>query len=773
MGVPAQRSLWPLLFAIFIGALVFRFLPVRWVFQPDGVRFYDSDSYYHMRRVWMCIEHFPRVPIHDPFENHPFGGVTMWPPLHDALITAVILAFGGRHPSVRLVESVGAVAPAVLGALAIFPLYTIGRRLLGRREGLIAAALMAIQPAHILYSAVGRPDQHVTEILLSALLYASVLGFSAFASAERRGRWTIWWPRVLAGITATAAVLVWMGSLLFVCIAAGFGGLALVGRIRAAARPIAPLARDFAWFLAIHVATLAAGSAYLLAGMEVENTYVSFSWFQAHFSGLLAVAFLVATLTLVAIRDGLTPALRTLAAPLAALALVALLLVPTRLGGTIGIAINAIHHVNKTTTEVASSDSSHHLLSYNALWLRSIQEYTPLLYPNGKLDPRWALDYVGPILFLAPISLTWLLVRRRGAPREMRWLVAVWTIGVAAMALSQVKYVYLASSLAALLVADLVGEVWYWGGRLRWPDGVRSLAASVAAVALVTPGLRYLSHFNAGYVDLPEHQRAALLALREFSPDPGSFTDPAAKPSYGVMGFWDLGNYAEYLCRRPVVANNNGYGFDDSIAFFLAPTEDDAIAILERRDVRYVVASDLVADIATLHEQLTGSLTPYFRADASRRLTLEPPFAGLVYARLFFGDGTPLAAESGGPLERFRLVYEAPGRPVVRLGRIVAPSKIFERVAGARVAGNGFEPGSSVVLRTALTSNLGRSWVDERSATVAPDGTFMIRLPYGAADGLPVRPTSWTLSNHSGATLPLVIPEEAALSGAMIEVHAP
>lgn len=771
MGTTA-RPVWPILLALFAGALLFRFLPARWVFQPDGVRFYDSDSYYHMRRVWMCLDHFPRVPIRDPFENHPFGGVTMWPPLHDTVIAAAILALGGRQPSPRLVETVGAIAPAILGALAVFPLYLIGRRLLGRREGLIAAALMAIQPAHVLYSAVGRPDQHVTEILLSALLYASLLGFASFEIEQRRSPRASWGPRILAGITATSAVLVWMGSLLFVCIAVGFGGLALLGRARATAKPIVPLAQDFAWFLVFHVVTLAAGTAYLLAGMEVENTYVSFSWFQAHFSLLLAFGFLGGALALVALRDGIARGVRALVPQLAILAVVAALLVPTKLGGTIAITVNAVRHVNKTTTEVASSDSSHHLLSYNALWLRSIQEYTPLLFPDGKLDPRWALDYVGPILFLAPLTALWFLRGRRGAPLEARWLVVVWMVGVAGMALSQVKYVYLASSLACVLIAHLLGETWNLGERFRWPRGVTSLAAAILAVALLAPGLRYLSHFNAGYVDLPEHQRAALLALGELSPEPGSFTDPNAQPAYGVMTFWDLGNYAEYLSRRPVVANNNGYGFDDSIAFFLARSEADALSILERRRVRYVVASDLVSDIATVHELLTGSLAPYFRADAARRLALERPFADLVYARLFFGDGAALVRDDV-PLEQFRLVYEAPGRPVAQLGRIVAPTKIFERVAGARIEGTGFPSGSKLSLKTTLTSNLGRSWVDERVATADADGGFTIRLPYGAADGLPVRPTSWTLTTGEGVSIPVVVPEDAVQSGATVAVHAP
>ncbi len=771
---PGSREQSPALFLalLMVLALAFRLMPARQVLLPDGVRFYDSDSYYHMRRVWMCLDHFPRVPIRDPFENHPMGGVTMWPPLHDAAIAAVILLIGGSHPSTHLVELVGALAPPVLGALAVLPLYVLGRRLLGRRAGLMAAALMAIQPAHVLYSAVGRPDQHVTEILLSSALYASLAGLSSLDPAARAlSARRVWWPRVAASLAATAAVLVWMGSLLFLTVVGAFGALVLLGRVRRTAAPIEPAAHDFAAFFVLQAVLLAASTAYLLHGMEAENTYVSFSWFQAHFSVMAAGLFVIGTACLVGVRSGARAAVRGFAPHLAILALLVAALAPTKLGGTISTTVNALHHINKTTHEVASSDSSHHLLSYNAVWLKSIQEYTPLLYPKGFFDPHWALEYVGPILFLGPLVLAWFLLRRHGAARETRWLVLAWSIASAGMALSQVKYVYLAAPLAAFFLADVLNELLRAGEALRWPASLGAAVAGTIAVLLLWPGFRYLSQFNRGYTDLPETDRAALLALRDLSPDPGGFTDDDAKPAYGVMTFWDLGNYTEYLSRRPVVANNNGYGFDDSVEFFLSKSEDEAVSILERRQARYVLTDDLIADIATMQEALTGSIAPYFRADAARQLTVQPSFFGLVYSRLFFADGNTIDSAAAPPLEHFRLVYEALGMGVGLAGRVVAPTKIFERVAGATLHGSGFQPGAHVTLSTTLRSNLGRTWTDERSSVVGEDGAFTLRTPYGAAETLPVRAQAWALSVAPSGSIALTISEKDVETGATIEVR--
>ena len=61
-----------------------------------------------------------------------------------------------------------------------------------------------------------------------------------------------------------------------------------------------------------------------------------------------------------------------------------------------------------------------------------------------------------------------------------------------------------------------------------------------------------------------------------------------------------------YDAELPVVANNFGYGFLDSIRFFLAGTEEEALAIARRRQARWVVATDLVPrmnDYAVLPRQ--------------------------------------------------------------------------------------------------------------------------------------------------------------------------
>ena len=233
---PTRRQRVLALGVLCLAAFALRCMPAAQVFQPDGVHFYDSDSFYHMRRILMCVEHFPRVPIHDPFSNHPYGGVTMWPPLHDTVITAAILAIGGRSPSHEVIETVAALAPPVIGALTLIPVYFLGLRLFGRREALLAAGLMALQPAHVLYSAVGRPDQHVSEIALSAVFFACLVWLSCFdAEGTERSAWRRWLPRRLGAFAGAATVLVWMGALLFHAIGAATAGLMLLWRCRSGA----------------------------------------------------------------------------------------------------------------------------------------------------------------------------------------------------------------------------------------------------------------------------------------------------------------------------------------------------------------------------------------------------------------------------------------------------------------------------------------------------------------------------------------------------------
>jgi hypothetical protein len=119
-----------------------------------------------------------------------------------------------------------------------------------------------------------------------------------------------------------------------------------------------------------------------------------------------------------------------------------------------------------------------------------------------------------------------------------------------------------------------------------------------------------------------------------------------------------------------VVANNFGYGFVDSIRFFLASSEAEALAIAREHRARWILAADLVPRMndyaeylgrAPLLEQTGGGLTPrrgYFETMQSRLYDFD-------------AKGADLAGLAVEPLTSFHLAF-ASRTGTMRGGHFVA-----------------------------------------------------------------------------------------------------
>jgi len=142
------------------------YLPYDSVFVGGEVWFKGADPWYHMRLVDNIIHHFPHRIWFDAYSNYPYGYVVGWPPFYTWLIGGAAWIIGLGHPSVHLVETVGAFTPAVLGALTVIPVYFIGKELFNRWAGVISAAILVVLPSEFLNrSLLGFTDHHVAEVL--------------------------------------------------------------------------------------------------------------------------------------------------------------------------------------------------------------------------------------------------------------------------------------------------------------------------------------------------------------------------------------------------------------------------------------------------------------------------------------------------------------------------------------------------------------------------------------------------------------------------------
>jgi asparagine N-glycosylation enzyme membrane subunit Stt3 len=162
---------------------------------------------------------------------------------------------------------------------------------------------------------------------------------------------------------------------------------------------------------------------------------------------------------------------------------------------------------------------------------------------------------------------------------------------------------------------------------------------------------------------LPRAVGAYDARLLESPPGP-----PELSRAVSVLAPWSLGHLVLYDAELPVVANNFGYGFLDSIEFFLAETEEEAVAIAARHRARWILATDLVPRM----NDYAGYLgrPPYLRPGAGGP---TPAYFRTMQSRLydFDGEGVP-------HLSRFRLVYHSKSA-VQRGGKWLARWKVFER----------------------------------------------------------------------------------------------
>ncbi len=245
------------------------------------------------------------------------------------------------------------------------------------------------------------------------------------------------------------------------------------------------------------------------------------------------------------------------------------------------------------------------------------------------------------------------------------------------LALSQRLNVYYAAPLAALTLIEAVRAL-----QARLPGRALAAALGVALALPMAPGLA--NELGATYVpgsdffatlermrtELPHAVDAYEAGLLGPPPFP-----PALSRAASVLAPWSLGHFILYEAELPVVANNFGYGFLDSIRFYLADSEDEALAIARRHRVRWVVATDLAPRMND-YASYVGK-PAYFPSAAGG--APAPAYFATMQSRLYDygGQGVELPGVTIAPLSKFRLLFHS--QSAVRRGERWIPRwSVFE-----------------------------------------------------------------------------------------------
>ncbi|HEY3421882.1 MAG TPA: oligosaccharyl transferase, archaeosortase A system-associated, partial [Methanocellaceae archaeon] len=714
-----------LLGAVMVIALAIRLLPLAFSFVNGHVIFAEFDPYYHMRRIMYTVEHFPSVSSFDSYVNYPLGYIVGWPPLFDILGASLSMLAGLGHPSDLTVEITSAMLPVALGVLSIIPLYFIVKDALGKNAALIASLVMAILPGSVFRTIFGFTDHHALEVFLLLLTY---LFFTRAATSAKLGSLSLLGAQglraqkkpliyaALAGIGVASMVFAFDVSALFVSILVAYAFIQFA---------IDSLDRVSSQYLAI-VGTIASLVAVLIvappilvstAGQHFQISMVNLSWFH--------IIYLLGMVGFFVIMGALSYALAARKAPwyLASLIFVAL-------AGIAAIVTDLLSP--QVFVEIGQGLG---FLSGSGGMAVNISEMQPLLNFSSStwyIIP-WNYFSVAGLLAILGVAAYVLSIRRNDKLKNIDIFFLVWTATVVAVGLFQTRWVYL----LAVTVSIFAGYILYLAlslagldKALRPNDTKSKKRSSGSGPALITPALVAVSIIalvilipvldtSITIADTPSQMilswNEACSWVKDNTPATSDLysADQGTQPGYGIMTWWDYGNYVLYVAGRPAVSNNFQTGIPSSSHFFIAQDEASANVIMDSVKARYVMvdnrmgsqAAGVSGGIFENMPQLAGddvdsyhmsyySLQP---SGVAANMDGSEKYYDTMYSRLYNYDGlggkNKLGNMTSG-LGRYRYIYANSG---------VDPVKVFEYVNGAKVTGKA-EPNAKVELSLNITA---------------------------------------------------------------------
>jgi asparagine N-glycosylation enzyme membrane subunit Stt3 len=692
---------------LFLAAIGVRMLAWHSVFQQSGVYPNGNDAYYHFRRIRYSIDHFPKVLDFDQWINFPNGAQPIWSPTFDWLMAAWHRCIPGIDEPNQL-ERFAVLVPPVIGALTVLVVFFVGLRFFSRRVALIAAASMAILPAHSIYSRLGAVDHHVLVAAVVAVMLA--LAMSLFRAQSGRATDRDGSPSTALsiglGLSIAAAVLVWPGSLLHVAVLQ----VAMVIQLLCAA-DLASARLRARQFAIVHVV-----SALAVYPMSAGNEWVLWGGLSpVVLSNFQPLYFLIASICFASLgvmwRFGLGASTRLARLVSSGLLGAALL---------IGILIS-LPDLRSAIFDALSWFAKDE--SFQAV----VNESAPLF--GGARGSARALAFLGGFVYFVPLAVVYFGWRSRERAEVL--LLLGW--GFALFLATLVQWRFMNSF--AIAYCLLIGVAFDSAARAlrsrlsgvsslgpRWVSAATALIlGAITLVAFAAPLQSYRLHFENVGRSLRGEDPVAVGALvhTRFVADVARFirdnSPTFEEAQYSVLGPWGDGHILKYVAERAIVQDN----FGDDVApenfalaeqYFSSRDESTALGIVSPLKTRYV----LVRSTGSGHSEGYAPDSLFrrlYRLNGSRG-----PASG--------GHGSH--AGSTDALGQHRLIYQS---APLREGGLRPYCMLFEIVEGARLVGRA-EPGDVVRVRLEVEPKSGRPFTYTARTITDPAGDYAIRLPY-------------------------------------------
>jgi len=704
--------------------------------------------------------------------------------LYDQVISLFALILGFGSPDTLTVELTAAFFPVLLGILTFIPLYFLVSKIFNKDVALISVGVLAILPGHIKQSLFGYSDHHVAEILLSTAAYAFFIAALKLSSSNhvlsadiRKMHFENFFTRplmyaVCAGILLAVSLLTWIGSPIFIGLIAIYVFIQFTSDIKEnkISGPTTIIS------LVTLLVTLILITPFVVKevrpGLEMSPMFLS--WFQ--------VSIVIFVIIVVFILSFISSFVKTKKIvwwyyPL----LIFILLI-------IGIFLIKIISPSLYYSVI----SGFVYLAGSGEILRTISEAQPLFFNSGNiftLSPVWYYFTFSFFIAIWAFVICIKNVAKDHYPPETVFFL-VWTFVIFSLTLSQRRFMYLLS----INIAILTGYFIMMNLEKLKINGHRKVSSAknknikrkqiakvdtwkrlriIAILVIVTLPNLYVGISAATNPLIPNSDwEESLSWLKENTPPTSYYANVSGIPEYGVLSWWDYGNWIIYIANRPVVTNNFQPGLDDVARFFVESNESEAMAILDARSVRYVITVDeLILSKFKSIASIAGE-DPYDYYE-SKEIENHNLISTIWYEneRLKRTILWSMHVNDGSNFGCLRLIYES--NTTRTKNPPVKNVKIFEYVNGASIYGLA-PPNETVVVHTNITTNRDRTFTYYNGAVVNETGWYRISVPYSnygtPYEGWKIEPYKIHVLEYN-ASKEVIISEAEIMSGKNIRVN--
>jgi dolichyl-diphosphooligosaccharide--protein glycosyltransferase len=737
-------------------------LPWNATFANGVTGFATDDSVYHMRLVENLIANFPNRLTFDAFTQYPNGSLLSWGSFYDLIIGSLALIFGVNNLNV-----IGALIPAIMGALVVIPVYFIGKELLNKKSGLISAFIIAILPGAFLQrSTLGFTDHHVAEVLFSTffiMFFMIAINRATNISVKEFVSNPLFYIRktslkyaLLSGIFLGFYILTWTTGLIFAGIIAAYIILQIIINYYTN--------KSNTTLLLITYISYVVAALMVLPYVDLRNGFGVTYYSPTHIISLLSVPLICSCLCYMSIKCNekkynIFKFLGVCIALLIFVVIIVKLLFPLLFINTFG-----------------SLDIVFGAKSGGGL---TIAEAAPTNF--GMVSSMFGVNFTYSIIAIL-ILIYYMIVEKK----EKVLIILIWSILFLLMLFAQNRFAYYFAVNIAILSGFMFGYALDHIGKWKDIKNINAWNISTFIFVILIVGFYPTDNYtiasqtasqgvkNGGFYEW----NSAMTWMRNNTPDTGldyygTYERPEVgmynypEKAYGVMSWWDYGHVITYWAHRIPNANPFQAGIGGGAThspgastFLIAPTEDEANKVLDalgtngKSGARYIVSDAYMAySIQSVFAEWDGTNFDYYqqiRTSQGMQIiptnkyynTMESKLHifdtnGLKHYRLVH-ESLPNVNTAGGSAEQgYKNIYNVlinKNNPIpIEVSGYV---KIFEYVPGANIEGV-TNPNSEVKITLNILTNINRTILYTQKTTSDSEGHYNMILPYSTSGSIP------------------------------------